>query len=179
MSTVTGTKNRSMAREISLDDVKELRLVKDKPIRILFFAEAMGNIPLIIFTHFYPSTLLAYLLKPEREITPLTAHVLLWWNSWIFIITGLLFAAIPSKYNTPTLTAGLVHVRRFIYWALLASEVLLIFLLTSSRHRTIFSIGMSIIFVFIVIFRLIVLFPKQAWFGTVVLNSLEEDERKR
>ena len=167
-----------MAREISLDEVKELRLVNDKPIRILFFVEAMANIPVIIFTHFYPSTLLAYLLRPERQINPLTSHVLLWWNSWIFIITGLLLAAIPSKYNTPTLTAGLVHVRRFLYWALLASEVLLIFLFLSPRHRTTLSIGMSITFVFVIIFRLIVLFPKQAWFGTVLLNSPEEEEEE-
>lgn len=168
-----------MAQEISLDQMKDLRLVNDKPIRILFFLEALANLPLIIFIYFYPSTFLAYLLRPERQITPLTSHLLLWWDSWLLIITALLFAAIPSKYNTPTLTAGLVHVRRFLYWALLGSEVLLAFLLLSPQHRTMFSIGFSILCIVVVILRLIVLFPKQAWFGTVLLGSSADKNKNR
>jgi hypothetical protein len=88
-----------------------------------------------------------------------------------------MFAAVPSKYNTPTLTAGLVHVRRFIYWGLLGSDTFLAFLLTFTSHRTIFSIGFAIFILLIVIGRLIVLFPKKAWFGTVLIDSSREKDK--
>jgi len=168
-----------MARQISLDEIKELRLVNDKPIRFLFLAEAISNIPFILIVFLYPSSFLAFILKSEKEITPLTTHILLWWDSWLIVITGLLFAAIPSKYNTPTLTAGLIHVRRFIYWALLASEVLLICLLTSPNHRTNISIGFSIFCLLVIIGRLIVLFPMKAWFGTVLIDISEEKKKQK
>ncbi len=167
-----------MVRQISLDEIKELQLVNDKPIRFLFFAEAISNVVFILIVFLYPSSFLAFILKPEKEITPLTTHVLLWWNSWVIVITGLLFAAIPSKYNTPTLTAGLIHVRRFIYWALLSSEVFLIFLLTSPKHRTNISIGFSIFCLLVIIGRLIVLFPMKAWFGTVFIEIPGEKKKQ-
>jgi hypothetical protein len=167
-----------MARQISLDEVKSVQLINDKPIRFLFFAEAVSNIGFILIVFLYPKQFLTFLVKPENEITPLTTHVLLWWNSWIIVITGLLFAAIPSKYNTPTLTAGLIHVRRFIYWALLASEVFLFFLLITPKHRTNGSIGFSIFCLMVIIGRLIVLFPMKAWFGTVLIEILGEKKKQ-
>jgi hypothetical protein len=169
----------SMARQISLDELKELRLVRDKPIRLLLFAEATSNLGFLVFVFLYPSSFISFLLQPAKEITPLTSHLLLWWNSWIVVMTALMFAALPSKYNTPTLTAGLVHVRRFIYWALLGSEILLIFLLISTRHRTISSIGVSIFILLVIIGRLVVLFPKKDWFGTVLIESSGGKDKQR
>ncbi|CAF0802875.1 unnamed protein product [Rotaria sp. Silwood1] len=166
-----------MARQTSLDDIKDLRLINDKPIRILFFAEATANLGLILFVFLYPSTFLALLLKPDNEITSLATHILSWWNSWILVISGLMFAAIPSKYNTPTLTAGLIHVRRFLYWGLLSSEIFLASLLISTKHRTFLSIGFAIVILLVVIGRLIILFPKKAWFGTVVIESTTEKHK--
>ena len=168
-----------MADQITLDDVKELRLVNDKPIRYLFFTEAMSNIGFILFVYMYPSSFLAYFLKPDTEITPLACHVLQWWNSWLFVITGLLFAAVPSKYNTPTLTAGLVHVRRFLYWCLLTAEILFAYLLISTPHRTIISISFGIFALSIAIGRLIVLFLKKEWFGTVLIELSKEKVKQR
>ncbi|CAF2626044.1 unnamed protein product [Rotaria sp. Silwood2] len=166
-----------MARQTSLDDIKHLRLVNDKPIRILFFAEATANIGLILFVFFYPSLFLTLLLKPDNEITPLATHIILWWNSWILVITCLMYAAVPSKYNTPTLTAGLIHVRRFIYWGLLTSEIFLASLLISTRHRTLLSISFGSFILLVVIGRLIILFPKKSWFGTVLIESITEKDK--
>ncbi|CAF0997325.1 unnamed protein product [Adineta ricciae] len=161
-----------------LDDFS-VRLVNDQPIRLLLFAEAVSNLSLILFVYFYPGTFLAFLLRPVDEITPLTTYILSWWNSWLFIITGLMFAAVPSKYNTPTLTAGLIHVRRFIYWGLLASEILLIYHLLFARYRTVLSIVFCIFLVAVCIGRLIVLFPRQAWFGTVLIEISSDKMNKQ
>ncbi|UJR15350.1 hypothetical protein I4U23_002299 [Adineta vaga] len=168
-----------MSRQTILDDFNQLRLINDQPIRLLLFAEAMSNLGLIFFIYFYPSTFLAFMLQPIEEITPLTTHILFWWNSWLFIITALMFAAVPSKYNTPTLTAGLIHVRRFLYWGLFGSEICLIYLLISTRHRTILSIGFSLFLSVVCIGRLIVLFPKQAWFGTIIIDSSNDKTKQR
>jgi hypothetical protein len=166
-----------MARQISLDTMKNLRLVNDKPIRLLLLVEATSNLGFILFLFLYPSSFIAFLLKPDKQITPLTSYILLWWNSWLIVITGLMFAAVPSKYNTPTLTAGLVHVRRFLYWGLLSSEIFLALLLIFTSHRTIISIGFGIFSLLIVIGRLIVLFPKKEWFGTVLIESFNEKDK--
>jgi hypothetical protein len=163
-----------MARQTSLDEMKDLRLVNDKPIRLLFLVEATSNIGFILFVFFYPSSFIAFLLKADNQITPLTLYILFWWNSWLVVITGLMFAAVPSKYNTPTLTAGLVHVRRFIYWGLLFSEIFLASLLLFTNYRTIVSIGFGIFILLVIIGRLIVLFPKKEWFGTVLIESPKE-----
>jgi hypothetical protein len=166
-----------MAREIPLDTIKDLRLVNDKPIRLLLLAEAISNLGFILFVFLYPSSFIGFLLKPDKQITPLTSHILLWWNSWLIVITGLMFAAVPSKYNTPTLTAGLVHIRRFLYWGLLSSEIFLIFLLIFTSHRTTASIGSAIFILLIVVGRLIVLFPKKEWFGTVLIKASSEKDK--
>lgn len=165
-----------MAKEISLDDVKSIRIVNDKPIRFLFFAEATANFGIIFFAFFYPSKFLSTLFNSDHEITPMTTFILSWWNSWVILITGLMYAAVPSKYNTPTLTAGLIHVRRFIYWALLSSEVLLIILLVTANYKTIFSIGFAFVLLLTIIGRLFVLFPKKAWFGTVLIEPMSKKE---
>ncbi|CAF0870187.1 unnamed protein product [Rotaria sordida] len=166
-----------MARQTLLDDIKDLRLINDKPIRLLLLAEATANLGVILFVFLYPSLFLTLLLKPDNEITPLATSILLWWNSLILAITCLMFAAVPSKYNTPTLTVGLIHVRRCLYWVLLISEIFLAFLLISTRHRTLLSISFGIFILLIVMGRLIILFPKKAWFGTVVIeSSIEKDK---
>lgn len=159
-----------MARLISLDDVKSLRVVHDKPIRFLLAVEAVSNLSIIFFAFLYPSLFISYFFTPDDEITPLTSHLLFFWNSWIVVITALMFAAVSSKHSTSTLTAGVVHVRRFVYWALLSSEALLIILLIFTRHRTALSIGFSIFTIFVIIGRLIVLFWKKEWFGTVMIE---------
>jgi len=168
-----------MARQTTLDDIEELHLVNDKPIRLLLLAEATSNIGFILFIFLYPSSFLAILFQPNDEITPLASYMLIWWNSWLVVLTGLMYAAVPSKYNTPTLTAGLIHVRRFLYWGLLTSEIFLALLLIYTRYRTIISIGFAIFLLLIVIGRLIVLFPKKAWFGTVVIKPRREENKKR
>ena len=163
---------KPMSRQaVSLDEVEDLRLINDKPIRLLFFIEATLKTGFILFVFLYPSTFISFFRQHNKQITPLTCHILVWWNSWLVVINGLMFAAIPSKYNTPTLTAGLVHVRRFIYWGILASEFFFICLLFSPEYRTILSTGFSIILSVAIIGRLIVLFPKKEWFGTVLINS--------
>lgn len=162
-----------MARQVSLDSIKNLRLVNDKPIRLLLLAEAISNLGVILIVFLYPSSFIAFLFKPDKQITPLTEFILHLWNIWLIVITGLMFAAVPSKYNTPTLTAGLVHVRRFIYWTFLGTEIFLAFILTSTQHRTIFSISFGIFCGLVSIGRLIVLFPKKEWFGTVLIEYSE------
>jgi hypothetical protein len=84
-----------MARQTLLDDIKGLRLVNDKPIRLLLLVEAISNLGFILIIFLYPSSFLSFLLKPDKEITSLACHILLWWNSSIFGITCLMFAAIP------------------------------------------------------------------------------------
>ena len=163
-----------MERQIVLDDVEQLRLINDAPIRFLLLAEASSNLLLLVVVFFYPSAFLTFLFVPSRQITPLASHLLIWWASFLFVFTGLMLAAVPSKYNTPTLTAGLVHVRRFLYWGLLASELLLALLLSLAKHRTATSIGFAIFLVVIALARLIVLFPKKAWFGTVIIDDAKE-----
>ena len=163
-----------MERKTALDDVEHLRLINDAPIRFLLLAEASSNLLFLIGVFFYPSTFLTFLFGPSRHITPLASHLLIWWASFLFVFTGLMLAAVPSKYNTPTLTAGLVHVRRFLYWGLLASEILLALLLSLTKHRTSISIGSAIFLVVIALARLIVLFPKKAWFGTVIIDDTKE-----
>ncbi|CAF1237644.1 unnamed protein product, partial [Rotaria magnacalcarata] len=169
--------HKFMAKQISLDDVRGLRLVNDKPIRLLFLAEATSNVGLIIFVFLYPSLFLSIFLQPQIEITPLASFLIFLWNSWIIVITGLMYAAVPSKYNTPTLTAGIVHVRRFVYWALLSSEILLAVLLICTVHRTTLSVGFANFVLFVVMGRLFVLFPKKAWFGTVVFEPMADKEK--
>ena len=160
-----------MSRQVvSLDEVKNLRLVNDKPIRLLFLSEATSNIGFILFVFLYPSIFLGLFHQHKEQITPLTCHILFWWGSWLVVFTGLMFAAVPSNCSTPTLTAGLVHVRRFIYWGLLTSELFLIGLLLSPKYQTIPAIGFSGFLLFVIIGRLTVLFPKKEWFGTVFLT---------
>jgi hypothetical protein len=168
-----------MSRQRSLDDMKQLRLVNDTPIRLLLLVEAISNLGFIVFIFLYPSSFLAFFLKPDIEITPLACQVLFWWNAWLLVITGLMFAAVPSKYNTPTLTAGLVHVRRFLYWGLLSTEIILAYLLISTRHRTFVAIASGIFMLCIAIGRLIVLFPKQAWFGTVLIEPFDDKGKQQ
>ena len=168
-----------MLRQTTLDNVEEVRVINDKPIRLLLLAEATSNLGFIIFVFLYPSSFLAFLFQPADQITPLASYLLIWLNSWLFVITGLMYAAVPSKYNTPTLTAGLIHVRRFLYWGLLFSEIILAFLLFYTSHRTIVSIGCGIFLVLVVIGRLIVLFAKQAWFGTVVIKPPRGEDKQR
>lgn len=166
-----------MGRQVSLDSIKDLRLVNDKPIRLLLFAEAISNLGVILIAFLYPSAFISFLFKPDKQITPLTEFILYLWNVWLIVLTALMFAAVPSKYNTPTLTAGLVHVRRFLYWNLLGTEVFLACILTSTSHRTIASVGFAIFCIFVVIGRFIVLFPKKEWFGTVLIEY--SDEKKK
>jgi predicted anti-sigma-YlaC factor YlaD len=167
-----------MAEQTSLDNMKELRLVNDKPIRLLLFTEALSNIGFVYFIFRYPSTFLGLLFRTEQQITPLTIYMLFWWNSWLVVISALMLAAVPSKYNTPTLTAGLVHVRRYLYWCLLGGEIFLAPFLIFNSHRTIISILFGIFCVFVVIGRLVVLFPKQAWFGTVLIEPKENAKQR-
>ena len=160
-----------MERSMGLDDVEHLRVINDTPIRLLLVAEASSNLLLLLVIYLYPSSFLAFFLTPDHQISSLTTHLLFWWGSWLFVFTGLMLAAVPSKYNTPTLTAGLVHVRRFLYWGLMASEILLALLLCLRSHRTFISIVFAIFLIGIAMARLIVLFPKKAWFGTVVIED--------
>ncbi|CAF3188976.1 unnamed protein product [Rotaria socialis] len=169
--------HKFMTKQISLDDVRGLRVVNDKPIRLLFLAEATSNVGVIVFVFLYPSLFLSIFLQPQNEITPLASFLIFLWNSWIIVITGLMYAAVPSRYNTPTLTAGIVHVRRFIYWALLSSEILLAVLLICTVHRTTLSVGFANFILFVAMGRVFVLFPKKAWFGTVVFESMAEKEK--
>jgi hypothetical protein len=168
-----------MAGQTSLDNMKELRLVNDKPIRLLLFIEAISNVGFILFIFLYPVTFLGLIFQSDVQITRLTIYMLYGWNSWVVVITGLMFAAVPSKYNTPTLTAGLVHVRRFLYWGLLSSEIILSPLLMFNKHRTMISIGCAIFIIFVVIGRLYVLFPKKDWFGTVLIEPSKEKAKQR
>ena len=156
---------------LTLDDV-QLRLINDGPIRFLLFTEGCSNLFFLLILYIYPSAFLTFLLQPDDQINSLTTHLLFWWTSWLFVLTGLMFAAIPSVYNTPTLTAGLIHVRRYLYWALLFSELFLAFHLIQTVHRTMISIGFSVFLLSVVIGRLIVLFPKQHWFGTILIENI-------
>ncbi|CAF0787845.1 unnamed protein product [Didymodactylos carnosus] len=151
-------------------------LVNDKPIKLLLGIESLCNIGFIWYVFNYSEGFLRALLPPiveNFEITPLAEHFLLWWMSSIFTLTCLMLAAIPSKYSTNTLTVGLIHVRRFIYWSLFGSEILcsglLIYLMQyfAEEHWTLFGYALLLIFTILPLWRLFVLFIKNSWFGHI------------
>jgi hypothetical protein len=161
-----------MPHRIYLDNVEHVRVINDRPIRCLLLIEASVNVIFVGCVVVYPSAFLNILLTSDRQITSLAMDLFYWWISCLVVFTGVMLAMARSSCRTSTFTAGLVHGRRTLYWCLLASELLLAYLLVVTSHRTSVSNGAVVGLVFLVIGRLFVLLVKNDWFGTVCIDSM-------